>query len=196
MSIGGKNSGSGSSGPGGAKMTPKNSSTGNKSSGKSKLTKTAQNKKTILKVSSNIFSSKLKKRKASNQGDNRRKSTENVKMSETTTSSHENKKAESKSVKNVKKPKKDCKDVSAKKLKQTDPEGKVKKRKLDKKTLAKRKLNRMKKQGYLAAPPRRSAALNASAIMNCIFDKQTAIAAPSKQIKIKERDRNGIFETP
>merc|ERR1711862_418655 len=68
--------------------------------------------------------------------------------------------------------------------------------KLDKKTLAKRKLNRMKKLGYLTAPPRRSAALNASAIMNCIFDKQTSSAsgvAPSsgsgivsKQIEIKD----------
>merc|ERR1719410_852768 len=61
-----------------------------------------------------------------------------------------------------------------------------KKRKLDKKTLAKRKLSRMKKLGYLNAPPRRSAALNASAIMNCMLDK-SAFPRPIK-IKVEQPD--------
>ena len=33
----------------------------------------------------------------------------------------------------------------------------------------------MKKMGYLTAPPRRSAALNASAIVNCIFDRPAGV---------------------
>ena len=45
----------------------------------------------------------------------------------------------------------------------------------------------MKKMGFLTAPPRRSAALNASAIMNCIFDKPAAAAGPSARLlKVKE----------
>merc|ERR1711974_3025 len=43
-------------------------------------------------------------------------------------------------------------------------------KKVDKTKMAKRKLNRMKKLGFLSAPPRRSAALNASAIMNCMLE--------------------------
>ena len=67
-----------------------------------------------------------------------------------------------------------------------DVNKKVKKRKLDKKTLAKRKLSRMKKLGFLNAPPRRSAALNASAIMNCMLDK-SAFPRPIK-IKVEQPD--------
>ena len=169
----------------GTKMTHK-SNKGAKSGAKTKQAKTAHGKgKTLLKVSKKIFSSKLKKG-ASSLTENSKKSAEiNSNGNEKNSSSQENvKKAESKSVKIVKKPNKDSGDSLAK-LKKTEPDGKVKKRKLDKKTLAKRKLSRMKKAGYLAAPPRRSAALNASAIMNCIFDKQTTAALP-KPIKIKE----------
>ena len=87
----------------------------------------------------------------------------------------------------MKKPNKTTKDTPSAKLKETNSDGKIKKRKLDKKTLAKRKLNKMKKMGFLTAPPRRSAALNASAIMNCIFDKPAAAAGPSaKLLKVKE----------
>ena len=143
-----------------------------KADGKGKAKKTA-----VLKVSKKIFSSKPKKRalnstEASGGDDESRNSI----------SSQDNKKADSKSVKNVNKPKKECKvQDTSDKLNKTQAEGKIKKRKLDKKTLAKRKLSRMKKLGYLTAPPRRSAALNASAIMNCIFDK----AVLPKPIKIK-----------
>merc|ERR1712154_366280 len=132
-----------------------------KSDGKSKVKKTA-----LLKVSKKIFSSKPKKRALNSV----RQSEEDESCNNS--SSQNNKKADSKSVKNVKKPKKVGKDTSDKCHKTaSQAEGKIKKRKLDKKTLAKRKLSRMKKLGYLTAPPRRSAALNASAIMNCIFDK-------------------------
>ena len=90
-------------------------------------------------------------------------------------------------MKSTKKPNKTTKDTPSAKLKETNPDGKIKKRKLDKKTLAKRKLNKMKKMGFLTAPPRRSAALNASAIMNCIFDKPAAAAGPSARLlKVKE----------
>ena len=141
------------------KSLPSKSST--KADGKGKVKKTA-----VLKVSKKIFSSKPKKRALNTTG----ASGENESCNNS--SSQDNKKADSKTVKNVNKPKKECK---------VQAEGKIKKRKLDKKTLAKRKLSRMKKLGYLTAPPRRSAALNASAIMNCIFDK----AVLPKQIKIK-----------
>ena len=147
------------------------SKTTSKSDGKSKVKKTA-----LLKVSKKIFSSKPKKR-ALNSG---RQSEEAESCNNS--SSQNNKKADSKSVKNVNKPKKVLKDTSDKLNKtQSQAEGKIKKRKLDKKTLAKRKLSRMKKMGYLTAPPRRSAALNASAIMNCIFDK----AVVPKKIKVE-----------
>ena len=145
-----------------------------KSVGKGKVKKTA-----LLKVSKKIFTSKPKKRALNT-----------VRQSEeaescNNSSSQNNKKADSKSVKNVNKPKKVWKDTSDKLNKtQCQPEGKIKKRKLDKKTLAKRKLSRMKKLGYLTAPPRRSAALNASAIMNCIFDK----AVVPRKIKVEPED--------
>ena len=169
-----------------------------KSTSKPKLSKSnpKDKKKQLLKVSKNIFTSKCKNRALINTG-KPKKSTERSSGSneKSITSSQDNKKAESKSVKNAKKPKTGSSDNSDK-LKLADSEAKVKKRKLDKKTLAKRKLNQMKKLGYLTAPPRRSAALNASAIMNCIFDKQTSSAsgvAPSsgsgivsKQIEIKD----------
>ena len=152
-----------------------------KSVGKGKVKKTA-----LLKVSKKIFTSKPKKRALNT-----------VRQSEeaescNNSSSQNNKKADSKSVKNVNKPKKVWKDTSDKLNKtQCQPEGKIKKRKLDKKTLAKRKLSRMKKLGYLTAPPRRSAALNASAIMNCIFDK----AVVPRPIKIKVEPEDSEEET-
>ena len=158
------------------------SKTTSKSDGKGKVKKTA-----LLKVSKKIFSSKPKKR-ALNSG---RQSEEGESFKNS--SSQNNKKADSKSVKNVNKPKKVWKDTSDKCGHKTasQAEGKIKKRKLDKKTLAKRKLSRMKKLGYLTAPPRRSAALNASAIMNCIFDK----AVVPRPIKIKVEPEDSEEET-
>ena len=100
-------------------------------------------------------------------------------------------------MKSTKKPNKtSVKDTPSAKLKETNSDGKIKKRKLDKKTLAKRKLSKMKKMGFLTAPPRRSAALNASAIMNCIFDKPAAAAAgPSARLlKVKEELRDSEEE--
>merc|ERR1712173_454680 len=58
---------------------------------------------------------------------------------------------------------------------ETDLEKKRLKKKLDKAVMAKRKLSRMKKLGFLSAPPRRSAALNASAIMNCMLETGAAV---------------------
>ena len=158
------------------------SKTKSKSDGRGKVKKTA-----LLKVSKKIFSSKPKKR-ALNTG---RQSEEAESCNNS--SSQNNKKADSKSVKNVKKPKKVMKDTSDKSGHKTasQAEGKIKKRKLDKKTLAKRKLSRMKKLGYLTAPPRRSAALNASAIMNCIFDK----AVVPRPIKVKVEPEDSEEET-
>ena len=144
--------------------------------------------KTVLKVSKKIFSSKTKKRALTLSNETSESSIINDIISENSTSSqNKNSKAESKSVKSMKKPNKTTKDTPSAKLKETNSDGKIKKRKLDKKTLAKRKLNKMKKMGFLTAPPRRSAALNASAIMNCIFDKPAAAAGPSaKLLKVKE----------
>lgn len=144
--------------------------------------------KTVLKVSKKIFSSKTKKRALTLSNETSESSIINDIISENSTSSqNKNSKAESKSVKSIKKPNKTTKDTPSAKLKETNSDGKIKKRKLDKKTLAKRKLNKMKKMGFLTAPPRRSAALNASAIMNCIFDKPAAAAGPSaKLLKVKE----------
>ena len=144
--------------------------------------------KTVLKVSKKIFSSKSKKRALTLSNETSESSIIHDIISENSTSSqNKNSKAESKSVKSIKKPNKTTKDTPSTKLKETNSDGKVKKRKLDKKTLAKRKLNKMKKMGFLTAPPRRSAALNASAIMNCIFDKPAAAAGPSaKLLKVKE----------
>ena len=144
--------------------------------------------KTVLKVSKKIFSSKTKKRALTLSNETSESSIINDIISENSTSSqNKNSKAESKSVKPMKKPNKTTKDTPSAKLKETNSDGKIKKRKLDKKTLAKRKLNKMKKMGFLTAPPRRSAALNASAIMNCIFDKPAAAAGPSaKLLKVKE----------
>ena len=144
--------------------------------------------KTVLKVSKKIFSSKTKKRALTLSNETSGSSIINDIIIENSTSSQsKNNKAESKSVKSTKKPNKTTKDTPSAKLKETNPDGKIKKRKLDKKTLAKRKLNKMKKMGFLTAPPRRSAALNASAIMNCIFDKPAAAAGPSARLlKVKE----------
>ena len=144
--------------------------------------------KTVLKVSKKIFSSKTKKRALTLSNETSESSIINDIIIENSTSSQsKNNKAESKSVKSTKKPNKTTKDTPSAKLKETNPDGKIKKRKLDKKTLAKRKLNKMKKMGFLTAPPRRSAALNASAIMNCIFDKPAAAAGPSARLlKVKE----------
>lgn len=144
--------------------------------------------KTVLKVSKKIFSSKTKKRALTLSTETSESSIINDIVSKSTTSSqNKNSKAESKSVKSLKKPNITIKDTPSAKLKETNSDGKIKKRKLDKKTLAKRKLNKMKKMGFLTAPPRRSAALNASAIMNCIFDKPAAAAGPSaKLLKVKE----------
>ena len=144
--------------------------------------------KTVLKVSKKIFSSKTKKRALTLSNETSESSIINDIIIENPTSSQsKNNKAESKSVKSTKKPNKTTKDTPSAKLKETNQDGKIKKRKLDKKTLAKRKLNKMKKMGFLTAPPRRSAALNASAIMNCIFDKPAAAAGPSARLlKVKE----------
>ena len=178
------------------------------SASKPKLSKNnpKEKKKQLLKVSKNIFTSKCKNRALNNTG-KPKKSTERSSGSneKITSSSQDNKKSEPKSVKNAKKPKTDSSSDNSDKVKQVNSEAKDKKRKLDKKTLAKRKLNRMKKLGFLAAPPRRSAALNASAIMNCIFDKQTSSAPGlasssssgtlSKQIKIKDELPDSDDET-
>ena len=144
--------------------------------------------KTVLKVSKKIFSSKTKKRALTLSTETSESSIINDIVSKNTTSSqNKNSKAESKSVRSSKKPNITIKDTPTAKLKETNSDGKIKKRKLDKKTLAKRKLNKMKKMGFLTAPPRRSAALNASAIMNCIFDKPAAAAGPSaKLLNVKE----------
>ena len=148
--------------------------------------------RTLLKISKNMFASKVKKGASV---DGSKKSSDNVKSSQDNT-----KKTADKPVNNAKKPKSDSvKDSSDKQLTRTDGEGKIKKRKLDKKTLAKRKLSRMKKLGYLTAPPRRSAALNASAIMNCIFDKpSTSLPASTtavRDIKDEPEDEDDIDDT-
>ena len=190
----------------GAKDSGKTMASKNSAS-KPKLSKNnpKDKKKQLLKVSKNIFTSKCKNRALINTGKPKKSTERSSGSNEKSTSSQDNKKSESKSVKNAKKPKTDSSSDNSDKLKQVDSEAKVKKRKLDKKTLAKRKLNRMKKLGYLTAPPRRSAALNASAIMNCIFDKQTSSAPGvgsssssgtlSKQIKIKDELPDSDDET-
>merc|ERR1712045_572154 len=172
------------------KSKPGQMATGAKKSSKSAPAKIKQSKaakgKSVLKVSKKIFSSKTKKRALTPSNETPKSSIVNSREN-STSSQNKNDKAESATVKSVKKPNKNTKDTTSAKLKETNSDGKIKKRKLDKKTLAKRKLNKMKKLGFLTAPPRRSAALNASAIMNCIFDKPAAAAGPSARLlKVKE----------
>ena len=171
------------------KSKPGQMATGAKKSSKSAPAKIKQSKaakgKSVLKVSKKIFSSKTKKRALTPSNETPKSSIVNSREN-STSSQNKNDKAESATVKSVKKPNKNTKDTTSAKLKETNSDGKIKKRKLDKKTLAKRKLNKMKKLGFLTAPPRRSAALNASAIMNCIFDKPTAAAASVRLLKVKE----------
>lgn len=149
-----------------------------------------------MKVSKKIFSSKPQKRALTNddrrikKGEEKNKSiddsgSEKVCM-KSNESSHEIK-SDPMPVKAENKPKKGSTEVKdLEKANVTESDKKVKKRKLDKKTLAKRKLSRMKKLGFLNAPPRRSAALNASAIMNCMLDK-SAFPRPIK-IKVEQPD--------
>jgi len=148
------------------------------------------------KVSKKIFSNKPQKRALTSDDRRTQKGVEKKKSivdsgtekgcPKNTESSHENK-SDSTPVKSENKPKKVKEELTdTERETKTDQDKKVKKRKLDKKTLAKRKLSRMKKLGFLNAPPRRSAALNASAIMNCMLDK-SAFPRPIK-IKVEQPD--------
>merc|ERR1712142_953698 len=153
----------------------------------------SKKKQTPLKVSKKMFLSKPQKRALTNDDrriqkrDEKNKSIDDSNSEkvcrENNESSHEIK-SDPKPENKPKKGSTDKKDLD--KANETEPEKKLKKRKLDKKTLAKRKLSRMKKLGFLNAPPRRSAALNASAIMNCMLDK-SAFPRPIK-IKVEQPD--------
>jgi len=146
-----------------------------------------------LKVSKKMFSSKPQKRALTNDDrriqkrDEKNKSIDDSNSEKVCRENNESSHEIKSDPKPENKPKKGSTDEKGlDKVYETEPDKKLKKRKLDKKTLAKRKLSRMKKLGFLNAPPRRSAALNASAIMNCMLDK-SAFPRPIK-IKVEQPD--------
>merc|ERR1712106_134316 len=172
-----------------AKIPKENSKSAPKKGSTDKIKKT----QVPLKVSKKIFISKPQKRALTNDDrriqkrEEKNKSIDDSNSEKVSMKNNESSHEIKSDPKPENKPKKGSTDVKdLEKGNGTESDKKFKKRKLDKKTLAKRKLSRMKKLGFLNAPPRRSAALNASAIMNCMLDK-SAFPRPIK-IKVEQPD--------